>query len=168
MLVGTMIDVVDRRRPLRLDVAHNGERRFVFNIGLTGINHHLVVVETDEPYALATESSVADGIAQDLIDEQQHGVAENPPSTDMFPMLDDGEPGTAEWFLEQLSGEPDPRTVFITTARDWSGLTQAHQDAFVRIARGEGAGMGMIVILNDPEGVPVIDHAVRAVEVDYA
>ncbi|WIB34408.1 hypothetical protein [Curtobacterium sp. MCSS17_005] len=140
----------------------------MFNIGLTGIEHHLVVVETAEPYSLATESSVADGIAQELIDEQQHGVAENPPSTDMFPMLDDGDPGTAEWFLEQLAGEPDPRTVFITTARNWGGLTQVHQDAFVRIARGEGVGMGMIVILNDPEGVPVIEHAVRAVEVDYA
>jgi hypothetical protein len=140
----------------------------VFNIGLTGIEHHLVVVETAELYSLATESSVADGIAQELIDAQQHGVAENPPSTDMFPMLDDGEPGTAEWFLEQFAGEPDPRTVFITTARNWDGLSQVHQDAFVRIARGEGVGMGMIVILNDPDGVPVIEHAVRAVEVDYA
>jgi hypothetical protein len=144
------------------------EGRFVSNIGLTGIEQHLVVVETAEPYSLATESSVADAIAQELIDEQQHGVAENPPSTDMFPMLDDGEPGTAEWFLGQLAGDADPRTVFITTARTWEGLTQAHQDAFVQIARGGGTGMGMIVILNDPEGVPVIEDSVRSVEVVYA
>lgn len=110
----------------------------MIDIGLTGIEQHLVIVQTDDALTVATESSVAESIAQELIDAQQHGVAEEPPSTDMIPMLDDGDPAAIEWFLTELDDDaPEPRTVFITTASKWADLPAAHEEAFARVARGK-------------------------------
>ena len=131
------------------------------DISLTGIQHDLVIAHTDKRVSQALDDQVADDIAQQLIDAQQHGVADNPPTTDMYPMLDDGEDGTPSWLLEAGS---DPRHVYITTATRWGALSKENRDVFQRLAHGEGSdGVAMIVILNDVTGVPEFTGTVRPV-----
>ena len=130
-------------------------------ISLTGIEQHLVIVQTDKRVSQALDDQIADDVAQQLIDAQQHGVAVDPPSTDMYPVLDDGEDGTPSWLIEAQS---DPRHVYITTAPQWDALSNENRDVFRRLAQGEGgAGVAMIVILNDVTGVPDFAGTVRPV-----
>lgn len=131
------------------------------DISLTGIEQHLVIVQTDKQVSQALDDEVADDVAQQLIDAQQHGVADNPPSTDMYPVLDDGEDGTPSWLIEAGS---DPRHVYITTAAQWDALSNENRDVFQRLAQGGGGeGVAMIVILNDVTGVPDFAGTVRPV-----
>lgn len=131
------------------------------DISLTGVQHHLVIAHTDKRVSQALDDKVADDIAQQLIDAQQHGVVDDPPSTDMYPMLDDGEDGTPSWLIGAGS---DPRHVYITTASRWEALSNENRDVFRRLAHGEGGdGVAMIVILNDVTGVPEFTGTVRPV-----
>jgi hypothetical protein len=131
------------------------------DISLTGIEHHLVIVQTNKRVSQALDDGVADDVAQQLIDAQQHGVAANPPSTDMYPVLDDGEDGTPSWLFEAGS---DPRHVYITTAPQWDALSDENRHVFQRLTQGEGGdGVAMIVILNDVIGLPEFTDTVRPV-----